>query len=209
MRFQNVLENARLTIQLLVLSLGLSFALNLLLIFGWHSAQEEIQVHIPPQIPTDGLTLQAGQYPPASIYSFAYYVWQGVNYWPKNGADDYKQTIEQFSPFLTPSFKAVLVRDYNNRYNQGEIQDRIRTLQGMNGTAFTVSDVKAVGHDTWLVHLHMRLTEYMNMNGNQVKDVGIDYVVRVVRYSTNAKSNAWGLAIDGFAETPQRSQTYV
>lgn len=204
MRFQNVLENARLTIQVLILGLSFSFILNLLLLLGWHSAQERIEVHLPPQIPTDGLTLKQGEYPPASIYSFAYYICQGIDYWPANGSQDYKQTIEQFSPFLTPRFKSFLIRDYNERYNQGEFQDRIRTLQGLNGSALNTVDIEAIGHDTWLVHLHLRLTEHMNINGDQVKDTAIDYVLRVVRYPINAETNPWGLALDGFEESPKR-----
>lgn len=209
MRFQNVLENARLTIQVLVLGLVLLFILNVFLIFGWHGAQKRIEVHLPPQIPADGLTLSANQYPPATIYSFAFYVWQSLNNWPNNGTADYKNAIQQFAPFLTPSFKSELIRDYNNRYNQGEIQDRQRSLQGANGSAFTPVDIEAVGNDTWLVHLHLRLTEHMDINGNQVKDVTIDYVLRVVRYQVDAKANPWGLALDGFAEDPKRNSSYV
>lgn len=209
MRFQNVLENARLAIQILILIVGLLFISNIFLITGWFHAQEKIEVHLPPQIPVDGLTLQAGQYPPANVYSFAYYIWQSINHWPNNGEQDYKQAIQTYSPFLTPNFKAYLIRDYNNRFNQGEIQDRLRSLQGMNGTAFNVTDVENIGHDTWLVHLHMRLTENMNINGNQVKDTAIDYVIRVVKYSIDAKSNPWGLALDGFAADPERVGTYT
>lgn len=208
MRFQNVLENARLTIQVLILGLVFSFILNLILVFGWHSAQEKIEVHLPPQIPLDGLTIKQGDYPAASIYSFAYYIWQGINYWPNNGTQDYKQTIEQFAPYLTAGFKNFLTRDYNERFNQGEIQERLRTLQGLNGSAFNTSDVETIGHDTWLVHLHLRLTEHMNINGSQVKDTVIDYILRVVRYPVNAKANPWGLALDGFEETPVRIQTH-
>lgn len=209
MRFQNALENARLAIQVLMLALGLLFISNVFLIIGWHSAQQKIEVHLPPQIPIDGLTLQANSYPPASIYSFAFYIWQSVNNWPNDGAKDYKQTIQQFAPFLTPNFKAFLIRDYNNRFNEGELQDRQRTLQGVDGSAFSISDVENIGHDTWLVHLHLRLTEHMNINGNQVKDTAIDYILRVVRYQIDAKSNPWGLALDGFAQDPQRTQTYT
>lgn len=208
MRFQNVLENARLTILLLTLCLCLLFIVNVFLIIGWHGAQEKIEVHLPPQIPTDGLTLAANEYPPATIYSFAFYIWQSLNNWPNNGAEDYKKSIQQFNAFITPAFKSFLVRDYNERFNQGEIQERVRTLQGVNGSAFSINDVQALGHDTWLVHLHLRLAEHMNSNGDQVKDTVIDYTLRVVRYQIDAKSNPWGLALDGFAQDPQRAQTY-
>jgi len=209
MRFQNALENSRVAIQILLIALIFSFIINIALMLGWRSAQQKIEVHIPPQIPTTGLSLKANEIPPATIYSFAYYMWQEINYWPQNGTQDYKKTIEQFSPYLTPRFKAFLQRDYLERTNQGEVQDRQRTLQGANGTAFEVSQVEYIGHDTWLVHLHMRLSEHMNINGNQVKDTAIDYTLRVVRYDVNAKANLWGLALDGFVNSPQRVQTYI
>jgi len=209
MRFQNVLENARLTIQLLIVGLFFSFIINLSLIVVLHTEQNEIEVHMPPQIPVDGLTIKAGDYPLVTIYSFAYYIWQGINYWPNNGSLDYKQTIEQFSPFLTPRFKSFLSRDYIERNGQGEIQDRLRSLQGINGSSFDIHDVEAIGHDTWIVHLHLRLAEHMNTNGDQVKDTAIDYVLRVVRYPVNAKENPWGLALDGFDEDPRRVKTYT
>jgi integrating conjugative element protein (TIGR03746 family) len=209
MRFQNALENARLTIQALVLSLAMSFVLNIFLIFGWHAALKNIEVHLPPEIPVSGLNIKANAYPPAFIYSFAYYIWQSINNWPNNGVQDYQKTIASSSPFLTPRFKQFLIRDYNRRINEGEIQDRIRTLQGVNGSAFSVKDVENLGHGNWLVHLHFRLSEHMNINGNQVKDVEIDYVLRVVRYQIDAKSNPWGLALDGFSQDPMRVKTYI
>lgn len=209
MRFQNALENARLTMQALVFSLLLSFLLNIFLIIGWDSTQKKIEVHLPPEIPVSGLTLQANSYPPSSVYSFAYYIWQSINNWPRDGKVDYQKSINAFSPFLTPRFEQFLIRDYNQRLNEGEIQDRTRTLQGLNGSAFSVSDVKAIGHHTWLVHLHFRLTEQMNINANKVKDAAIDYVIRVVRYEIDAKSNPWGLALDGFEEDPKRITTYT
>jgi integrating conjugative element protein (TIGR03746 family) len=209
MRFQNALENARLALQILATAFLISVAINILLIIGWHSAQSKVNVYIPPQIPQSGITLQAGIYPAASIYSFAYYIWQGINHWSTNGVDDYKETIEQFAPFLTPRFKNFLIHDYNERFNQGELQKRIRTLAGLNGTAFQSMDVQTIGNGIWIVHLKMRLSEHMNMNSNEVKDVAIEYVLRVVRYDVDAKANPWGLALDGFITNPQRIQTYV
>lgn len=82
-------------------------------------------------------------------------------------------------------------------------------MHGIDGSAFTVSDIEVIGHDTWLVHLHLWFTEHMNTNDNQVKDTAIDYVLRVVRYQIDAKSNPWGLAVDGLANEPRRIQTYV
>jgi hypothetical protein len=93
-RFQNALENARLAIQILLASLALLFYIILLLIWGWHSAQQSIRINIPPQIPVNGITLSADTVPAATVYSFAYYVWQGINHWSTDGAQDYKKGIE-------------------------------------------------------------------------------------------------------------------
>ena len=209
MRFQNALENARVSIKILLIALCFSFIINLCLMLGWHRSQQKIEVYIPPQIPTTGLVQKANEVLPTTVYSFAYYIWQSINYWPQNGAEDYKKSIEQFSAFLTPRFKNFLIKDYNERFNQGELQERLRNLQGLNGTAFEAKDVEYIGHDTWLVHLHLRLNEHMNMNANQVKDVAIDYTLRIVRYEVNSKINPWGLAIDGFVTNPQRIQTFI
>ena len=103
----------------------------------------------------------------------------------------------------------MLLQDYRDRQAHGELQDRLRHLQGVNGTSFDSKTVEALGHDTWLVHLQMRLSEHMNMNGNAVKDVVLNYTLRVVRYDVAPKINPWGLALDGFVENPERVQTYI
>ncbi len=55
----------------------------------------------------------------------------------------------------------------------------------------------------------MRLSEHININSNEVKDVAIEYVLRVVRYDVVAKANPRGLALDGFITNSQRGLTYV
>lgn len=192
-----------------MVALCFSFVVNLCLILSWHSSQQKIEVYIPSQIPTTGLIQKANKVLPTTVYSFAYYIWQSINYWPQNGAEDYKKAIEQFSPFLTPRFKNFLIKDYNERFNQGELQERLRNLQGLNGTAFETKDVEYIGHDTWLVHLRLRLNEHMSMNANQVKDVALNYTLRIVCYEINSKINPWGLAVDGFVANPERIQTYI
>lgn len=209
MKFQDALEQARWHIKTLYGLAGIFLLVILLLIFCWHNSDANRSVYIPPEIPVDGLTQKAGDIPAATIYSFAYYVWQNINNWPNNGAQDYSSAINQFSPFLTPRFKTSLIQDYNNRLNGGEIQDRIRAMQGLFGSAFTPQDVQSLGHGTWIVRLTMHLSESMNMNGNTVKDIDVSYALRVVNYSVNAKTNPWGLALDGYEESTMRLKTNV
>lgn len=209
MKFLNALEQARWHIRTLWIVIVLAFIANGFSIVGWMHSQSKIQVEVPPQIPESGLTITQGEVPKTTVYSFAYYVWQSVNHWSKDGMTDYKQQITQFSPFLTPSFKLKLIQDYNNLLNQGELQDRIRLMQGMSGSDYSPDDVKYVGHGTWIVHLKMRLTEMMNSNAKVVKDVQMYYTLKIVRYNIDATQNPWGLAIAGFAASPARIKTIV
>lgn len=208
MKFQDALEQARWHIKTLYGVLILFFVVIIFLMTCWFASDTNRSVYIPPEIPIDGLTQKAGAVPVSTVYSFAYYIWQGLNNWPSNGAEDYQTAIHQFSPFLTQRFKASLIQDYNNRLNSGEIQDRVRVMQGF-GSSFDPKDVQMLGHGIWIVHLTLHLTESMNMNGNTVKDIDVNYALRVVSYPINAKTNPWGLALDGFAESPVRLKTNV
>src|SRR3990167_10629247 len=99
MKFMNALEEARSHIQTLRKIVFLLIVIIFLLSFGWLHAQRKIKIEIPPQIPESGLTLSQGEVPLASVYSFAYYVWQSINHWEADGTEDYKKQIEMFSPF--------------------------------------------------------------------------------------------------------------
>lgn len=209
MKYINAIEQARSHLYTLKQVIYLLIFFLLLTIYGWIHTQSKIKVEIPPQIPDSGLTVQQGEIPKATVYSFAYYVFQSINHWENNGMQDYRQDIDQFSPFLTPGFKLNLIQDYNNLLNQGELQDRIRLMQGMSGSSYDPSDVDYVGHATWIVHLKMHLTEMINSNAKVVKDVQMNYTLKIVRFDADAKSNPWGLAVDGFVANPSRIQTFI
>ncbi len=209
MRFQDALESARLILRALVLAIIILFISNLALIITLAHMQSKVKVYIPPQIPANGLTMTTGEIPASTIYSFAFWAWQSINYWPKNGGTDYAAAIKSFTPYLTPNFAVFLAQDANNRYSSDEIQDRIRTMTGIDGASFNADDVKPLGHGTWLVHLDMRLTERMNNDGSVVKDAEISYVLKVVEYNVDQQHNLYGLALAGFAADPKRIKTFT
>lgn len=209
MKYLNALEQSQQHVRTLWKVLIIFFCINLFSLVGWAHSQSKIQIVVPPAVPESGITLTEGQVPPTTVYSFAFYVWQSINHWQHNGTEDYRKQITQFSPFLTPSFKLRLVRNYNNLLNQGELQDRIRIMQGISGGEYSVSDVSYLGHGTWTVDLKMRLTEMMNSNAKIVKDVEMNYELKIVRFNVDAKQNPWGLAVAGFAQSPRRIKTIV
>ena len=184
-------------------------ALNLVILTGWIHGQSKIKIAIPPRIPQSGLTIQQGEVPLPTVYSFTYYIWQSINHWPKNGLLDYKQQIETFSPFITPRFKLKLIRNYNNLLNQGELQDRIRLMQGLANKTYRIEQVKVINRHSWQVTLTMHLTEMMNSNAKVVKDATMRYILRVVKFDVDAKANPWGLAVDGYISSPTRIVTSI
>lgn len=185
--------------------------INLLIILciafciGWLTSPSRLTVYVPPDI-QNGATIKVGTIPAPLIYSFAYEIWQELNYWAKEGETDYKANIHTYWPFLTPRFKAELLEDFTDLKASGQLQ-RIRYMQGLSGAAYDSMSVKKINNDSWEVDLKMRLSEYKN---NQiVKDVELLYQLRVTRINVSPRNNPYGLAIDGFIAEPKRLNTYI
>jgi len=179
--------------------------LSLLFSIGWMSAPSRLTVYIPPEI-QNGATLKVGSIPDPLIYSFAYEIWQELNYWPKEDGDDYQKNIHRYWSYLTPKFKSELIGEEKDLRISGQLQ-RIRSLQGLSGAAFDSVNVKKLRNDTWEVDLRMRLSEYKN--GQPIKDIEIIYPLRVTRINVSPQNNPYGLALDGFINEPERLQTYI
>ena len=230
--FINALEQARHHVRSLWIALGLSFALNGTLMVCWIAKDNQLKIILPPQIPQSGLTLQKNSVPHASVYAFAFYVWQRLNHWGRNGQQDYRQQIETLSPLLTPTFRHSQIQTYNRLLEGGELQGRIRLMTG--GDAYpnnkdkpaitsnavsidktnkskdfiAIPTVQNVGHGAWQVTLTMHLIEMMASNAQVIKDTSVIYRLRVVMLDTDAEQNPWGLALDGLINAPQRIETH-
>lgn len=179
--------------------------ISLTIVIGWMTSPSRLTVYIPPDI-QNGATMKAGSIPSSLIYSFAYEIWQELNYWPDESLDDYEKNIRAYWAYLTPQFKTILMEDNNELKNAGQLQ-RIRYLQGISGAAFDPKNVKQLGNDTWEVDLRMRLTEYKN--NQPVKDIDILYPLKVTRINSSPQNNPYGLAIAGFVTQPTRFKTYI
>lgn len=180
-------------------------AMCLLLSIGWISAPSRLRIYIPPDI-SNGATLKVNEIPNALIYSFAYELWQEINYWPDDGAKNYPKNIHSYAAYVMPSFQTELLQEYNELVNSGQIQ-RQRYLQGISGAAFDTTSVKKLNADTWQVNLKVRLMEYKN--NELVKDTEVLYPLKIVRHDISSSNNPYGLALAGFISPPIRLKTYV
>lgn len=185
--------------------MGVLVLLCLLVSLGWMTAPSRMTVYIPPDI-QNGATMKVGSIPEPLIYSFAYEIWQELNYWSNEDDEEYKKNINTYRSYLTPRFKSELLEDYANLKAKGQLQ-RIRHIQGLSGAAYDPLNVKKLGNDTWEVTLKMRLTEFKN--NQSVKDIEILFPLRITRINISPQYNPYGLAIDGFVSEPERLKTYI
>ncbi len=192
-------------IQLQKYAIILFFVLCLVISFGWTTSPSRLTIYVPPDI-QNGATIKVGTIPDPLVYSFAYEVWQEVNYWPTDGEMDYKTNLINYAPYLTPLFKEELLQDYTELKAAGQLQ-RNRYLQGLSGAAYDAVNVKQLSRNSWEVDLTMRLTEYKN--NQPVKDVEIIYPLKVIRSNVSPRHNPYGLAIAGFLSEPRRTTTYI
>ncbi len=185
--------------------IGILCILSLTFFVGWISSPSRMTLYIPPDI-QNGATIKANSIPSSFVYSFAYEVWQELNYWSDDSGDDYQKNIRTYWSYLTPQFKADLLAENTDLKASGQSQ-RIRYLQGLSGAAYDSDNVKKLGNDTWEVDLKMRLTEFKN--NQAVKDVEILFPLKITRTNVSSQNNPYGLAIAGFVSEPQRLKTYI
>jgi integrating conjugative element protein (TIGR03746 family) len=195
-RYRYEIDNVRSHLRSLWVVIGLLLAVIVGFWIAWMRMPSSITVHIPPDLRA-GAVLELQEVPRANVYAFAVYVFQQLNRWPEDGAEDYGKAIFRIAPYLTPAFREALITDLETKARQGELANRVRSLQPIPGRSFEGRRVDIIGSDTWVVWLDLELNE--SVKGMPVKQTAIRYPLRVVRYPVDAEANPWGLALDGFA----------
>ena len=185
------------TLRMIILFLCLVIAYAL---WGWSIAPHRIKVDIPPDLRT-GSSRGIEERHPYNVYGFGLYIWQQMNNWPASGEKDYAANINSLGCYITPRFKAELLRDYDQKERRSELR-RTRALQEMFDRPYEPKRVWVESGDSWVAYYDVSIKE--SYRGETVKDIYVRYPIRVVRWDTNSECNPWGLALDGFYEDPKR-----
>jgi len=186
---ENLKQNQRLLVRII---LG-AFVVIIMMYSFSISAVRDITLYYPPDL-RSGTAAKAGDVPDYQAYVFAQYITQQLNNWEKNGAKDYPTRVSALTFYLTPRYKANLLKDIDERLRQGELQNRVRHFRILPGAAYTEAAVEVRGN-SWIVWLDVAIEE--TISGQPVKNLKLRYPIRVVRYDTNREMNPWQLAIDG------------
>ncbi|RTL26874.1 MAG: TIGR03746 family integrating conjugative element protein [Burkholderiales bacterium] len=202
-RYVDALEQARWTIKIVT---GLAAAALLVAgfaVMGWRAAPKDLDIHIPPDL-SAGATIHAGrrEVPSPNVYTFAFYIWQQLNRWSKNGQQDYGDQIYKLQAFFTPSCREQLIDDQKIRADQGELDQRTRTVTEIPGLGYRDERVVSLADGSWAVMIDTQIQE--TSRGVPVKDAYIRYPLHIVRYDVDRERNPWQLALDCFRGRPER-----
>lgn len=170
----------------------------LFLIHVISSYQQNIKVHVPPDR-SHGVTLKPGELQKPNAYAFALNTWKGLNEWMDNGKEDYPAAIQKYKCMVTPDFEQWLLKNKEQKGKAGEL-DRTRYLSESN--AYDEAFVVALGANTFSVATIMKLQEHFN--GMLIKDVNMNYSLKVV--PDNRNCNEMGMALAGFMVDPTRAE---
>jgi len=195
-RYRYEIDNVRAHVRSLWIIIGVQILVIFALWMGWSEAPKQLTVHVPPDL-RSGATLSVNEVPEANVYAFAFYIFQQLNRWPEDGAQDYGQAIFRVSPYLTPRYQAELIADMELKGKRGELAYRVRGMHEIAGHGFEEHRVDVLAPGVWVVWLDLALME--SVKGMTVKQTAIRYPLRVVRLSVDPEANPWGLALDGFA----------
>ena len=203
-RYRAALDRERAHIVTLRVIAGLLALMLLGAGLAWDRARQALTLYYPPDL-RSGATLKAGEVPPASVYAFAYYIFQQLNRWPHSGEQDYPRAIYRLASYMTPAMEQEVLADLKYKGKGGELSYRTRAVQESPGTGYEEARVEVLGNGVWVVHLTLQIIE--SVQGMKVKDTTVSFPLRVVRYPIDPERNPWGLALDGYARAPVRLAT--
>lgn len=203
-RFRHEIVHLQAHIRTLRLAASALALLALLLGLGWWSAPRDLTIHIPPDL-RSGSTRRWWDVPPENVYAFAFYIWQQLQRWPSDGEADYPRNLQTLSAYLTPACQAFLEQDYQRRRANGELRLRVRGVYEIPGRGYGEDPARRVrvisAHD-WIVTLDLTADEYYG--SEQIKRALVRYQLKVVRLDQDPEHNPFGLALDCYAQPPQR-----
>ena len=126
---------------------GVLMVLLMIALAGWMLSPRNLTVHNPPDL-RSGSTRAWWEIPPPTAYSFAFYIFQQLNSWPKDGNTDYEYRIGTLSAYLTPTCEEWLNKDAKQRKSAGELRERVRGISEVPGRGYKDDCVTAASRES-------------------------------------------------------------
>ena len=176
---------------------GVLLGLMVIIYFQYHdrSVLQAVQrIYIPPDL-RKMVETRVNEPTPPTIYDFTYHMMQSVYRWRKDGATEFETNIFNYGPFFTESCRGVLDTIKNKKFAAGELAQRKRTIEEIEGRSYVEDRVEVVGTNTrWKVWLDLNIVEHIG--STEVKNIDVQWPVSVVKLNVEPDVNPWGLAVD-------------
>lgn len=153
----------------------------------------QMTVYQPPDI-SKAFSQKVDTVPPHAVYNFARAVWETINFCDKDCGQEFPQSIQKYSVYLTPSCQRDLQANFEG--NRSLYTYRTRRLLPTDETFFDLDDIKQTSADTWYIYLNYRLHE--EVHGAPTRDALIRYPLKIAKSSRPLATNPIGLEIDCF-----------
>lgn len=185
---------------LLFLLVGMLIA-NIMLSFERIKSRAAIEIVQIPYIDTPTKSL-IGHVPEASVYSFAGITWKMINDWENSGDKDYLENLQKYGGYLDRGFQTSLHEQFKELNQNSQLRGRQRETSISAQYYNPEGNVRQISRNMWDVNMVFRVKEYIDKT--LIKDILIEYPLRVEKIPLTESKNPYGLVLAGFSGEPKR-----
>lgn len=186
--------------RLLLAFIALLFCIVTGLIITLASLPKRYEFWLTPAMAINGGIMKTNEIPAEYVQGFVATLVPTLNTWSK-GALEFAHNQKSFHDYFTPRHRELMQQTFD-AYKEAQLFTRTQVASLYR--FMEESDVKTIGHNSWEVHLVLRITQRLNDDNPMViADKVVDYHVRVVKVNLSRLQNPFQLALDGYSQPEQ------
>lgn len=176
-----------------------------LIIFGLiitlATSPKRYEFWLKPNMAANGGLIKTGEIPNQYIQGFVANLLPMINTWSKSGKKEFESNLAGFHYYFTPRHRALMEKTLT-AYQEAQLFNRTQVASLYR--FMEPDDVKAIGTNTWEVHVILRITQRLSDDSPMViADKVVDYHIRVVKINLSHLQNPFQLALDGYTQPEQ------
>jgi hypothetical protein len=153
---------------------------------------------LTPSMAANGGLLKEGDVPSEYIQGFVATLLPSLNTWSKSGSHEFSNNLNAYRYYFTPRHQQLMEKTLL-AYKDAQLFHRMQVASVYQ--FMSANDVKPIGHNTWDVHMVLRITQRLNDASRMViADKVVDYHLRVVKVTLSRLQNPFQLALDGYTQ---------
>lgn len=153
---------------------------------------------LTPSMSSNGGLIKENAIPKEYVQGFVATLLPTLNTWSQSGKKEFATNLSGFHYYLTPRHQELMDKTLI-AYKDAQLFNRIQVASLYR--FMENEDVKVIAHNTWEVHLVLRITQRLKDDSPMViADKVVDYHVRVVKVNLSRLQNPFQLALDGYTQ---------